>query len=330
MRGGCAEEMTGLYTRGMLRVSYDELYGALHMAMERLGLNGSGGGVVCAAVCGDDSRWGLYAWAEPVSAVCGDGGEWQRDVERGTGEGCGDGRDRAVGWAERGGESECLGFDGTGDGTGESSMGWVGLRWRIRTTGCAAGAMDGRRRSRGCSRSAGRIRWRICRRGGRRRLRWGTIRWYSRCLGRAGTWFWIWRCRSFLMGCSRLTASAGSRCRWMEGLIQAGNLTKDAAAIEASQRALPIGYWKGSGLSLVLDMVAAMLSGGRATHQIPREPVRETGSSQIFLAIDPSSIGSAEEMNRIADGIIDSLHEATPVDPGEASSVSGGADGAAS
>jgi 3-dehydro-L-gulonate 2-dehydrogenase len=101
------------------------------------------------------------------------------------------------------------------------------------------------------------------------------------------------------------------------GFDSAGNLTKDAAAIEASQRALPIGYWKGSGLSLVLDMMAAMLAGGRATYQIPRESVRETGTSQIFLAIDPSSVGNAEEMNRIADGIIDFLHQATPVDPGK-------------
>jgi 3-dehydro-L-gulonate 2-dehydrogenase len=99
------------------------------------------------------------------------------------------------------------------------------------------------------------------------------------------------------------------------GFDAAGNLTKDAAAIEASQRALPIGYWKGSGLSLVLDMMAAMLAGGKATYQIPREPVRETGSSQIFLAIDPGSVGNAYEMNRISDGIIDFLHQATPVDP---------------
>ena len=101
------------------------------------------------------------------------------------------------------------------------------------------------------------------------------------------------------------------------GFDEAGNLTKDAAAIEASQRALPIGYWKGSGLSLVLDMMAAMLAGGKATYQIPRESVRETGTSQILLAINPSSVGRAEEMNRIADGIIDFLHHATPVDPGK-------------
>ncbi len=99
------------------------------------------------------------------------------------------------------------------------------------------------------------------------------------------------------------------------GFDTAGNLTKDAAAIEASQRALPIGYWKGSGLSLVLDMMGAMLSGGLATHQIPRDPFRETGLSQIFLAIDPSGIADPQELTRIAEGVLNSLREATPVDP---------------
>ena len=99
------------------------------------------------------------------------------------------------------------------------------------------------------------------------------------------------------------------------GFDTAGNLTRDAAAIEASQRALPIGYWKGSGLAIVLDMIAAMLSGGLATHQIPTDPTRETGLSQIFLAIDPTNLASAEELTHIADNIIDDLHQATPSDP---------------
>jgi 3-dehydro-L-gulonate 2-dehydrogenase len=99
------------------------------------------------------------------------------------------------------------------------------------------------------------------------------------------------------------------------GFDSAGNLTRDAAAIEASKRALPVGYWKGSGLSLVLDMVAAMLSGGLATHQIPLEPTRETGLSQIFIAIDPNPVAEPHELTRIADAIVNSLREATPADP---------------
>jgi 3-dehydro-L-gulonate 2-dehydrogenase len=98
------------------------------------------------------------------------------------------------------------------------------------------------------------------------------------------------------------------------GFDSAGNLTRDAAAIEASQRALPVGYWKGSGLSLVLDMLAAMLSGGLATYQLSRDPLRESGQSQIFLAIDPGAVASTQELGRIAEGILSSLHEATPAD----------------
>jgi 3-dehydro-L-gulonate 2-dehydrogenase len=101
------------------------------------------------------------------------------------------------------------------------------------------------------------------------------------------------------------------------GFDNAGNLTRDAAAIEASQRALPIGYWKGSGLSLVLDMLAAMLSGGLATHQLPRDPLHESGQSQIFLAIDPSRVTGPQELSRIAEGVLSSLREATPTDPGK-------------
>ena len=96
-----------------------------------------------------------------------------------------------------------------------------------------------------------------------------------------------------------------------------GKLTTDAAAIEASQRALPIGYWKGSGLAILLDLFAAMLSGGQGTHEISTDPTREAGVSQVFLAIDPSSFASVEEMGRIADGILASVTTSERVDPGK-------------
>jgi 3-dehydro-L-gulonate 2-dehydrogenase len=99
------------------------------------------------------------------------------------------------------------------------------------------------------------------------------------------------------------------------GFDKEGNLTRDAAAIEASQRALPVGYWKGSGLSLVLDMIGAMLSGGLATHDFGPDPMREVGQSQIFLTIDPTHIASPQDLSQTVEGILASLHEATPVDP---------------
>lgn len=91
-----------------------------------------------------------------------------------------------------------------------------------------------------------------------------------------------------------------------------GNLTRDPAAIEASQRPLPIGYWKGSGLAMVLDMMAALLSGGLATHQIPIEPLRETSLSQVFLAFNLAKLCPPEESARTADAIVESVLASNP------------------
>ncbi len=94
-----------------------------------------------------------------------------------------------------------------------------------------------------------------------------------------------------------------------------GILTTDPAAIGASQRALPIGFWKGSGLSILLDLFAAMLSGGQATHQIPTDPARESGVSQFFLAIDPGTFAAPGELEHIADAVLNSLSTAEALDP---------------
>ena len=94
-----------------------------------------------------------------------------------------------------------------------------------------------------------------------------------------------------------------------------GILTTDPAAIGASQRALPIGFWKGSGLSILLDLFAAMLSGGQATHQIPTDAARESGVSQFFLAIDPGTFAAPGELEHIADAVLNSLSTAEALDP---------------
>jgi 3-dehydro-L-gulonate 2-dehydrogenase len=86
-----------------------------------------------------------------------------------------------------------------------------------------------------------------------------------------------------------------------------GQLTRDPAAIEKSQRPLPIGYWKGSGLALVLDMIAVLLAGGQATFQIPEDPERETGLSQVFVAVDPQALGAEDSAAATADQIIEHL-----------------------
>jgi len=71
------------------------------------------------------------------------------------------------------------------------------------------------------------------------------------------------------------------------GYDNQGNLSTDASAIIASKRMLPIGFWKGSGLSLVLDLLATVLSGGNSTARIT-ESGKESGVSQVFICIKPN------------------------------------------
>jgi 3-dehydro-L-gulonate 2-dehydrogenase len=104
----------------------------------------------------------------------------------------------------------------------------------------------------------------------------------------------------------------------MEGGFDSdGNLTRDPGAIERSQRLLPIGFWKGSGLAVMLDMIASMSSLGNATHQIANDPLRETGLSQMFIAIDPRTLGESSQIDKMADEIIASLHRSRPAEEGK-------------
>lgn len=93
------------------------------------------------------------------------------------------------------------------------------------------------------------------------------------------------------------------------GFDSEGNLTRDPAAIEKSNRALPVGFWKGSGLSLMLDMIAALLSGGQSTHQIDSDPERETGISQLFIALNLPALDKEKIAKDMADRIIEHLQQ---------------------
>jgi 3-dehydro-L-gulonate 2-dehydrogenase len=91
------------------------------------------------------------------------------------------------------------------------------------------------------------------------------------------------------------------------GFDAAGELSRDAAAIEEANRPLPVGFWKGSGLALLLDLVGASLSGGRATCDVPPDSEQETGLSQVFVAFDVSSPASRDAMRPVVERVIADL-----------------------
>jgi 3-dehydro-L-gulonate 2-dehydrogenase len=95
------------------------------------------------------------------------------------------------------------------------------------------------------------------------------------------------------------------------GYDKKGQLTTDPSGIIESQRSLPIGYWKGAGLSLLLNLMATVLSGGKATHEIAKNE-DDFGVSQVYISIDISKLGNKQIIAGIVCEIIDDLHDSIP------------------
>ena len=74
-----------------------------------------------------------------------------------------------------------------------------------------------------------------------------------------------------------------------------GAVTDNPAAILETMLGLPIGYWKGAGLSLLLDLVASSLSGGDDTRRIG-ERDDEYGVSQVFLAYNLKGLPNRDQI----------------------------------
>lgn len=88
-------------------------------------------------------------------------------------------------------------------------------------------------------------------------------------------------------------------------------LTDDPGEILSSWRPLPAGYWKGAGFSLLLDILATVISGGFSTHQIST-CVSETNISQVFIAIQLKRLHNFPSIEKSIDQIIDDLHKSVP------------------
>jgi 3-dehydro-L-gulonate 2-dehydrogenase len=114
-------------------------------------------------------------------------------------------------------------------------------------------------------------------------------------------------------GAMELAAMKNETLTVFGGFDTEGNLTKEPAAILSSERPLPIGYWKGAGLSLLLDLLATILSGGLSTHEISKEKV-EYGLSQVFIAIDISKLGNHSVIAKTIEEILNDYHQSVPVD----------------
>jgi 3-dehydro-L-gulonate 2-dehydrogenase len=119
----------------------------------------------------------------------------------------------------------------------------------------------------------------------------------------------------FSYGVMQRYLSEGKKLPVPGGWDEHGHLTDEPGSILGTGRVLPIGYWKGSALSVVLDLLAVVLSGGLSTAQVGGQK-GETALSQVFLCLKPDLFAPEQERNAWMDDLIGHLHGSEPVSAG--------------
>ena len=75
------------------------------------------------------------------------------------------------------------------------------------------------------------------------------------------------------------------------------------------------GYWKGSGISIALDLIATVLTSENSVKKIGTFG-DEVGLSQVMIAMDPSKFNTTEETDRIVDEILADIKASEPAAEG--------------
>ena len=97
------------------------------------------------------------------------------------------------------------------------------------------------------------------------------------------------------------------------GFDHDGKLTNQPGPIEETKRILPSGFWKGSGLAVLLDVFSAILSNGLSTAGIDKAGKGSCGRcNQVFIAIDPLKFGNQESFDKIVNETIHQIKSSEP------------------
>lgn len=86
------------------------------------------------------------------------------------------------------------------------------------------------------------------------------------------------------------------------GYDENGKLSKRPEDVEKGNRLLPAGYWKGSGLSIIIELIITILSGGKSVREIG-ELSSEISLSQVFIAIDPLKFRIKDQIYEIVENL---------------------------
>lgn len=113
----------------------------------------------------------------------------------------------------------------------------------------------------------------------------------------------------------QVTRLKGEKLPYPGGFDKDGNLTDVPGPIEESMRILPTGYWKGSGLAIMLDAMAAFLTAGSPTNEIDKiQQGSCTGASQVFMVFDPQHFGGKAFSEAMATSVAEYVNASTPAE----------------
>lgn len=122
-------------------------------------------------------------------------------------------------------------------------------------------------------------------------------------------------CSMYSYGMLEVHRLAGRQTFVDAGFDDDGNLTRDPGTVEKNRRLLPAGFWKGSGLSIVLDMIATLLSNGLSTAAVTEDKDDEYCVSQIFIAIEVDRLIDGKTKEEKLERIMDYVRTAERSDP---------------
>jgi 3-dehydro-L-gulonate 2-dehydrogenase len=120
----------------------------------------------------------------------------------------------------------------------------------------------------------------------------------------------------FSYGKMEILRQQGKKLSHYGGFNSRFELTHDPDEILQSELALPMGYWKGSGMAILLDILVAVLSEGMTTAEIGTLE-EETALSQVFMALDLDRFSDKQSAGRIIQTVIDSVKKSQPIEPGK-------------
>lgn len=119
----------------------------------------------------------------------------------------------------------------------------------------------------------------------------------------------------FSYGKLEFTQLNGKKLPMVGGFDKDGNLTDDPGAILETRRIMPTGYWKGSAMSVLLDLMTSALSLGQSTMDIGMSCSEESGLSQTFIVINFAGVVDPAEVDRKLLENMEYIKGSTAADP---------------